>query len=70
MLPDGAACAQAKPNTVSEQVDVGVEFGGDIEEIITVGASFTQSSETSSTETLTTNSKIDCKDGSKAGYVV
>jgi hypothetical protein len=70
VLPDGAACTQTRATTVTQSLDVGVEFGGSIADIVTVGASFTQSSGTSNTETLATTITINCKDGEKKGYVV
>lgn len=70
VLPDGAACTQTRAQTVTQGLDVGVEFGGNIADIVSVGASFTQTSSTANTETLATQITINCKDGAKAGYVV
>ncbi|KAF2182332.1 hypothetical protein K469DRAFT_752144 [Zopfia rhizophila CBS 207.26] len=68
VLPDGASCTQTRAHTTTENLEVGVEFEGGIADVVKVGASFTQVSGTSSTETLATQITVKCP-GSQ-GYVV
>ncbi|KAF2020372.1 hypothetical protein BU24DRAFT_463 [Aaosphaeria arxii CBS 175.79] len=69
VLPNGAMCAEANTQTITEETSMATTLQANIAEVITVGGTFTQSSGKQNSETLTTTIVVkDCPSGK--GYVV